>query len=352
MTDSTLPTGAEVPAAPSQTVSDAANTTGPTSTGPAPTDPAPLDRQAWCDRMEELTAEEGYFEPLGARHFAFLHDDGPILLVSFERLDRILARPGQMPSGHDTAKANGWSHLCIICDGDTWFRDPAVYGYFDRLVDDAFFEDFDRVLFYGAAACGYAACAFSVCAPGAIILAVSPRATLDPAVAGWDKRNTDARRLDFTTRYGYAPDMTEGAARVFVIYDPLLPENAMHAALFRADWVTRLPARHFGDGIEQAIEMTGILPNLLTEACEGRLNAPAFARLWRIRRRFGPYLRGMLRKAELLQRPRLALMVCRSVVQRLSAPRFRRRMTELESQLGVTPATSPATAIEGALSDS
>lgn len=341
MTDSTLPTGTEAPAAPSQTVSD----------GAVSTSPAPLDRQGWCDRMEELTAEEGYFEPLGAKHYAFLHDDGPILFVSFETLDRVLARPGQMPAGHETAKANGWSHLCIVSDGDTWFRDPAVYGYFDRLVDDAFFEDFDRVLFYGSGASGYAACAFSVCAPGAIVLAVSPRATLDPALAGWDRRNTVARRLDFTTRYGYAPDMTEGAARVFVIYDPLLPENAMHAALFRANWVTRLPARHFGDGIEQAIELTGILPNLLTEACEGRLNAATFARIWRIRRRFGPYLRGMLRKAELLQRPRLALMVCRSVVRRLGAPRFRRRMTELESQLGVAPILAPTTASEGALSD-
>jgi small neutral amino acid transporter SnatA (MarC family) len=48
------------------------------------------------------------------------------------------------------------------------------------------------------------------------------------------------------------------------------------------------------------------------------------------------------------------------VVRRLGAPRFRRRMTELESQLGVAPLAmpniAPAGAItptsEGALSDS
>ncbi len=294
-----------------------------------------LDRDQWFARIDELCAEEGYFEPLGKSHSAYFHDDGPILLVSFELLDRILARKGQMPFGHDVAVANGWSHLTLICDGETWFRDPAVWGYFDRLVDEAFFEDFDRVLFYGAGDAGYAACAYCVCAPGATVLAISPRATLDPAITGWDHRNTSLRRLDFSTRYGYAPDMTEGASRVFVVFDPQMPENAMHAALFRADWVTPLPARHFGDSIEAAIEQTGILPDLLTAACEARLDPVGFARLWRIRRRYSPYLRGMLRKTEMAQRPRLALMVCRSVVARMGGYRFRRKLLELESRLGL-----------------
>ena len=276
-----------------------------------------LDRDPWFARIDELCAEEGYFEPLGKKHWAYFHDDGPILLVSFESLDRILARKGQMPFGHDVAVANGWSHLTVICDGETWFRDPAVWGYFDRLVDEAFFEDFDRVLFYGAGDAGYAACAYCVCAPGATVLAISPRATLDPTVAGWDHRATKLRRLDFSSRYGYAPDMTEGASRVFVIYDPLMPENAMHAALFRADWVTPLPTRNFGDAIESVIEQTGLLPHLLTAACEARLDPVSFARLWRIRRRYAPYLRGLLRKVDMAQRPLLALMICRSVVRRI-----------------------------------
>ncbi len=302
---------------------------------------AVLDRDQWFARIDELCSEEGYFEPLGRKHSAYFHDDGPILLVSFESLDRILARKGQMPFGHDVAVANGWSHLTVICDGETWFRDPAVWGYFDRLVDEAFFEDFDRVLFYGAGAAGYAACAYCVCAPGATVLAISPRATLDPAIAGWDYRAVKLRRLDFSSRYGYAPDMTEGASRVFVIYDPQLPENAMHAALFRADWVTPLPARNFGETIESAIEQAGLLPQLLTAACEARLDPVSFARLWRMRRRFSPYLRAILRKADLAQRPLLALMICRSVVKRMGGPRYRRRMLELEARLGLPSSSIP-----------
>lgn len=302
-----------------------------------------LSRADWLDRIDALCAEEGYFEPVGPKHHAYFHDDGPCLLVTFESLDRILARKGQMPFGHDLALEKGWSHLTLVCEGETWFRDPAVWGYFDRLVDEAFFDDFDQVLFYGAGMGGYAACAYSVCAPGATILAVSPRATLDPSIAGWDHRNQAARRKDFTSRYGFAPDMTEGAGRVHVIYDPLTPENAMHAALFRRPWVTRLPVRHFGDSVETAIELTGIFPELATRALDGTLTPATFARIWRIRRRFGPYLRGMLRKAELAQRPRLALMVCRSVVNRTGGPRFRRRMVELEAQLGLTDPAESAT---------
>lgn len=301
-----------------------------------------LQRAEWMDRIDRLCAEEGYFEPLGPRHHAYFHDDGPVLLVTFESLERILSRKGQMPFGHNVALANRWSHLTLICEGETWFRDPAVWGYFDRLVDEAFFEDFDRVIFYGGGAGGYAACAYSVCAPGATVLAVSPRATLDPVLAGWDHRNPAARRLDFTTRYGFAPDMTEGAARVFLIYDPYLPENAMHAALFRKPWVTNLPARHFGDAIETAIEMTDLLPDLLRAIFEDRLTPQVFARLLRIRRRFLPYLKGILRKAEMAERPRLALMVCRSVTRRLGGPRFRRRQRELEQLLGLPSQLPPA----------
>ena len=300
-----------------------------------------LQRAEWIEKIDSLCAEEGYFEPLGPRHHAYFHDDGPVLLVTFESLERILARRGQMPFGHDLALANGWSHLTVICEGETWFRDPAVWGYFDRLVDDAFFEDFDRVLFFGAGACGYAACAYSVCAPGANVLALSPRATLDPSLAGWDRRNLSARRLDFTSRYGFAPDMTEGAAHVHIIYDPTVPENAMHAALFRKPWVTPLPVRNFGDSLENALELTDLLPDLVRAIFENRLTPLAFARLWRIRRRFLPYLKNMLRKAELAGRPRLALMVCRSVTRRLGAPRFRKRQSDLERHLGIHSQIAP-----------
>ncbi|MEY4697663.1 MAG: hypothetical protein RIT14_2091 [Pseudomonadota bacterium] len=295
------------------------------------------DLHDWCQAMEDLCDEDGYFEPLGpalsTRHWAFFHDDGPRLLVTFEDLATIRARPDQRPMGREIALARGWSHLCLIADGPTWYRDPAVFGYVDRLVDDAFFEDFDSVLFYGAGTSGHAACAFSVAAPGAQVLAINPRATLDPALAGWDRRDIAARRLDFTSRYGFAPDMTEGAARLNLLYDPTSREDAMHAALFRAPWITRHAIPRLGAGAEQALLMSGLLAPLIDAAMEGTLDPAQFARLWRARRNLGPYLRALVDAAEAQGHPARALRICRHVTARTDAPRFRRRQQALEAAL-------------------
>jgi len=245
----------------------------------------------------------------------------------------VLARPDQMPMADALARAHGWSVLTIIADGDTWFRDTAVYGFFDRQVDDAFFEDFDQVLFYGAGMAGHAACAFAVTAPGAQVLALNPRATQDPAQSRWDRRDLAARRRDFTARYGYAPDMLEGAGQAVVIHDPTIPVEAMHAALFRAPYITRLSARHMGDTLEPALIGSGILPALVDQAMAGALTVQSFALLWRGRRNYAPYLRALLAKTENIGRTKLAIMVCRSVTQRLRAPSFSRRLAKLTERV-------------------
>jgi hypothetical protein len=299
---------------------------------PQPTDTLP-DRDAWEQQMERVSEDSGYFHSVGDAHWAYFADEGTTLLVTFETIDAVLARPGQMPLADALARAHGWSVLTIIADGDTWFRDPAVYGFFDRQVDDAFFEDFDQVLFYGAGMAGYAACAFAVTAPGAQVLAVNPRATLEPAQSRWDRRDLAARRLDFTSRYGYAPDMLEGAGTAVVIHDPTIAAEAMHASLFRAPYITRLSARHMGDTLEPALIGSGILPALIDQAMAGTLSLHSFAVLWRARRHYSPYLRALLAKTENTGRTKLAIMICRSVTHRLRAPSFARRLAKLTGRM-------------------
>lgn len=297
----------------------------PQADGPSP-------REALFRRLDELTADEGHFETVGSRHWALFEDAGPCLLVTFERLDPLLANPGAMPWGHRIAAEQGWSHLCLIADGETWYRDPAVYRYFDRLVDDAFFEDFDRVLFYGHGHGGHAACAYAVAAPGAQVLALNPRATLAGAEVSWDRRTLGARRLDFTSRYGYAPEMLEGADKVVVIHDLSLREEAMHSALFRAPWVTRLSAPLMGERIEFALRSMGVLPRLVTLAMEGALTPRAYAEIWRKRRSYAPYLKALLEKAENARKRGRAIAICRSVTRRLKAPHFARRLARLTGE--------------------
>ncbi len=143
----------------------AADDTDKAEDGQAP-HKAPANRDDWLKRIASVGEAAGYFEPLGAHHWALFADDGRVLYVTFESADAIRARDDGLPHGYETAQENGWSHLCLIAEGETWYRDADVYRYFDRLVDDAFFEDFDRVIFHGAGMGGYAACAFSVTAPG------------------------------------------------------------------------------------------------------------------------------------------------------------------------------------------
>lgn len=292
------------------------------------------DRDSWLARMDEIGEDAGYFEPVGKAHWAFFADEGPNLLVTFETLDQIRAgSAGQMPMGWTHATGRDWSHLCLIADGDTWYRDRAVYGYFDRLVDDAFFEDFDRVVFYGAGMGGYAACAFSVAAPGATVVAIQPRATLDPRIAGWDRRHLDCRRLNFTDRYGHAPDMIEGTGEVFVIHDPWQREDAMHAALFARPFVTQLRVPHLGGRIEASLGEMEALPEILDAACDGDLSAARFARIWRKRRTHAPYLKRLLTLTEVAGHPARSAMVCHSVVGRLDMPPFDVRLSDLEQAM-------------------
>jgi hypothetical protein len=306
-------------------------------------DPAPSDRADWLARLAAIGEEDGYLEPLGPRHMALFSEDGPVLLVTFERADDMRRATGEgLPAGLTLARDEGWSSLCLIAEGETWFRDAALYGYFDRLVHDAFFEDFDRVVIYGAGMCGYAACAYSVSAPGATVVAVQPVSTLDPARTGWDPRFLRFRRLCFTDRYGYAPDMTEGAGEVFVIHDPEERLDAMHAALFARPHARLLRCPNLGDRIDTALDRMGLLAPLLHAAGEGLLTPALFHRLYRNRRRYAPYLRNLMARTDAAGRPLLSALIARNVTARMAVGHFRRRLAEIEAEFAAGGRRLPA----------
>ncbi|CRL11589.1 hypothetical protein NIT7321_02457 [Phaeobacter italicus] len=287
----------------------------------------------WQARMAALAEENGMYQPLGNRHFATFIDQGNTLLVSFETIQGIhnLSDVAQ-PLGFDLVKNLGWSHLCLVSNGDTWFRNERIFGFFDQLIDDGFFEEFDKVVFYGAGPCGYAAAAFSVAAPGATVVAIQPQATLDPAIAGWDERFSEERRLDFTSRYGYAPDMMDAAQEGFVLYDPHQHLDAMHAALFARKNVTRLALPNLGGTVQTRLIEMEILYNTIALAGAGKLTKRRFFQLYRARRNNAAYLRNVMARLDQDDRPYLVTLLCRNVAQRMRAPRFRRRLQNLEKR--------------------
>lgn len=274
-------------------------------------------------RLRKRGAQEGYYTRLGSDHAALFldrSDDGQdeTLVVTFETAASITDRRMDGATfGETVANPRDWSHLCLIADHQTWYRSPDVYAYFDGLVDDAFFEEYDNVVFYGAGMAAYAAAAYSVAAPGATVILIQPQATLDPKVAGWDPRFTDYRRLNFTDRYGFAPDMTEGAGEVFVIYDPDQSLDAMHAALFRRSFTSFLPCRYLGPDVAGDLDRMHILPSVLSAAATGNFDASLFWTFWRARRNHLPYLRRLLRRIESDGRPVLGAALAESVGARM-----------------------------------
>ncbi|MGL6210705.1 MAG: phosphoadenosine phosphosulfate reductase, partial [Paracoccaceae bacterium] len=131
--------------------------------------------------------------------------------------------------------------------------------------------------------------------------------------------------------YGYAPDMTEGAGKVFVLHDPASREDAMHAALFRSPDTTTLSARYLGDRLDWALGHLGVLEGLIEAAMEDRLTPAVWAAAWRRRRNFGPYLRAIQTATVAAGHPAREAMICRSVVRRLRAPKFRKRLADIEA---------------------
>ncbi|MEQ9693592.1 phosphoadenosine phosphosulfate reductase [Shimia sp. SDUM112013] len=288
----------------------------------------------WLEKLEEIVDEDGYLQPLGQRHVAAFVEDKPTLLVTFETYQGIQARgdTGQ-PLGFELVQALGWSHLCLLSDGDTWFRDPAVYAYFDRLVDDGFFEDFKEVVFYGAGpGCAYAAAAFSVAAPGARVVAIQPQATLDPRITGWETRHMHMRRTSFTDRYGYAPDMLDAAAEAFVIHDPYERLDAIHAGMFTRSNVTTLRMPFMGANIENDLLEMQLLFRILAKVASGTFNEAAFYAMARARRSYPPYLERLATALQFADRTVLEAVLCANVVCRMKSHKFLHRLEALERE--------------------
>ena len=278
--------------------------------------------------------KDGFQDQLDGHHTVTFIARGPKLLVTFEAYEETLrvAKTG-LPIGLDFADDKNYSLLHFSTDSESWFRAPAVYEFFDELVDDAFFEDFDQVTFYGASMGGYAACAFSVAAPGSNVLAISPQATLDTERAGWDHRFPDARRLKFSDRYGYAPDMLEGAGQAYILFDPYRPLDHVHASLFQGPNVLRLKCRHFDSLIELALREMDLLHRVVELASENALTRAEFFTLLRGRRQHTRYLRTLMHALDMRNKPLRTAVLCQHVLQRKDAPVFRKRLNAIRQMM-------------------
>lgn len=293
------------------------------------------DRRArWRLSLDAHGAEHGTHLRLGDDHGALFTEDGETLLVTFERAEAIRDNAqGALPFGLQIAGRDGASQLCLYSESDGFFRDQEVFAYFDNLVDEGFFDQFDRVVFYGCGPCGYAAAAFSVCAPGATAVLLRPLATLDTARAGWDNRYGASRRADFVSRYGYAPAMLEAADAAFLLYNPANLRDAMHAALFVAPNTHAIRTRWLSPALDRDLEDMGVLAPALRAALRGRLTAAHLHQLLRARHGYGPWLRRLVVDLERSGRPWLTGLAARAAHARFDWPRIAEALATAEAAL-------------------
>ena len=298
-----------------------------------------LDENAWFARLEEISDDLGYFQPLGDDHVATFLDAGTNLLVTFENAADIRKEgTSQEPMGYKFTQTDGWSHLAIISRDLSWFRDQAIYRYFDRLIDDGFFEDFDNVLFYGVNAGGYAAAAYCAAAPGCNVLAIRPQATLNPRITGWDTRHTAQRRLNFSDRFGYAPDMIDACNHAYIAFDPLNRFDSCHAGMFTKPNMTPLRCMGLGATPEVGLTNLEILDDLVRSAMNQTLKTSTFSTAFRRRRDSIPYLRGLFHRMMQTEHPKMAANVCAYVLRKGDHPFFRKKLGALMNE-GHMPST-------------
>lgn len=297
-----------------------------------------LSDAAWLEKLQSIGERYGYYSSLGRDHAAiFVEKSHKVLFVAFETLHGIRSvNDSGLPIAFDVCNRRDWSHLSLISHKQSWFRDQSVWNYFDRLVDYGFFEDFDKVVFYGAGMCGYAAAAFSVVAPGATVVLISPQATLKRPLTEWDTRFPSTARFDFSTRYAYAPDMIEAADQCYLIYDPEEPEDAMHASLFKGSNVHHHRYRRGSAGaIETDLRALGMVSAIADKSVKDELSPAMLASILRLRKRHLPYLRALLSRVLDEDRPALTAALCRQVLKDRPIPRFQQHLEEAEKRLAI-----------------
>lgn len=120
-------------------------------------------KKKWRENFEQVVvAEHGFFHELSDEHKVLFVEQGKTLVVTFENLDDARQDAGnRLPWGMDFLTSHGWSAMGIMAHGHTWYRDPAIFTFFDQMRKNGFFTQFERVVFYGVSmggVCGYGLC--------------------------------------------------------------------------------------------------------------------------------------------------------------------------------------------------
>jgi len=239
----------------------------------------------WYREIFPAGPRDGFYEKLGAHALIHIARAPDCLVVTFDNLSDA-GYPGYdiRPWAEKFIREQGWSHLGIVAQGPTWYRDAQLIARMEALRDAGFFARYSRVVMAGASMGGFGALAFADLAPGCDVIAFSPQSTLNADLVPWERRFDKGRAQDWSVPRSDSALTVGQAGRVWVVYDPFLKPDLDQIARLPQDKTVHLKA--FGQGHKTALVLRrmDLLKSVMLEAVEGRLTPQWFYKATRARK--------------------------------------------------------------------
>ncbi|SPH17390.1 hypothetical protein DEA8626_00908 [Defluviimonas aquaemixtae] len=269
----------------------------------------------------------------------------PVLFVTFDNLASVGEYDPPQPWLQIRAADCGFSILGLIAKRKDWYRNEDAPRLLTELAAAGLFQRFERIVFTGTSMGGYAALTLSRIVPGVEVLAFSPQSTLSRKIAPFEKRYRYAhRKWDWESpAYLDAAEAVERAGRVWLFYDPFVPEDKAHAARLDGPNVRHLRCRHFGHRAIRMLKSCGVLDDIFRDIGEGRFDERAFFSALRTRRDVHSWRKALVGELTARGHPQLALRACDWIEAKTGSARYIRRVREdLAPEPQMQDAASPA----------
>lgn len=231
----------------------------------------------WYAEIFPAGPATGWFHKWTHHAASFVDRGKHQLVISFDNLsDAGYPYPDIAPWAEKFVRGNGWSHLGVYARGPSWFRDPELIAHLEKLKDEGFFAQFERVALIGTSMGGFAALTFSSLSPGATVVALSPQSTLDDALVPWEGRFRKGAAHDWTLPYSDAATQLDTLGQAYVVYDPFMKEDKDHVMRLPQDKLIHLRGFGFGHKTAVVLRRMDCLKPVMNDAITGTLDPKEF----------------------------------------------------------------------------
>lgn len=258
-----------------------------------------------------------------------------VLIVSFDNLATIDDGWPRGPWMDRRLSELGYSVLGVQSRAKDWYRQDAAPLLLRRLEATGFFRPFRRVVLTGASMGGFAALNFAPLIPEARVLAFSAQSTMNKVIAPFEQRFPFAVRK---SNWDGMPFLDAAAAipyirRVFLLFDPFVPEDRAHAARMAGPNVELLRTDHATHEAVRVVMKAGALPALLRDVVENDHVGPGFWGAYRARRTVSKWQRAMTERMSAGRHPKLTMAACKVMLQAEDMAFARRAFRQARAQL-------------------